>query len=70
VRFSQDSNIGSEANFSRWPGVYVHPGNFVHAADRPKDEEAWQRCRNSFRRLKARVRKKRAERTDPHGKRR
>lgn len=70
VRFSHDTSHHSEADFSLWPGVYVHPGQFKHASDKASEEEAWQRCRTRLKRLKARLRKKTDRQSQSHGKRR
>jgi hypothetical protein len=43
IRFSEGARLPPESDFSRWPGVYVHPGTFKHTADRPRDEEAWEK---------------------------
>jgi hypothetical protein len=70
VRFSHDTSLQSEADFTRWPGVYIHPGHFVHAADRPRDQEAWERARSRLKRLKTRVCKTKDGRSQSHGKHR
>ena len=72
VRFSNNVWTRLDPDVSRWPGVYVHPGKFLSAADRPKEPDAWMRYRDRFQRLKTHVREKRAQkaRTPLAGKRR
>jgi hypothetical protein len=69
VRFSDKASVSDriERDFSRWPGVYVHPGQFRHAADRPEDQDAWKRCRDRYRRWRDRRHNKRAERSHRPG---
>lgn len=68
VRFSESAHLPPESDFGKWPGIYVHPGTFKSAADRPRSPEAWQRYRHRFVRLRAQIRKRTTDR--PHVKRR
>lgn len=63
VRFASETPIRRDPDISRWPGVYVHPGEFKLATANVEDEgEAWIRYRNRYRRLQAHRRLPKAER--------
>jgi hypothetical protein len=64
VRFAEPA--GTPPHYSRWPDVYVHPGEFKSVLDRPRpdDLEAWERYRDRFRELPGRYRQRTRRRTD------
>lgn len=52
VRFAGEVSVQRKPDISRWPGVYVHPGEFKPAgSDNQEDGEAWMRYRDRLRRL-------------------
>jgi hypothetical protein len=57
IRFSERAHLPLEKDFARWPGVYVHPGEFKSVLDRPRpdDLETCERYLDRFRRLSIRV---------------
>lgn len=56
VRFSSSTRLPPAADLSHLPGVYVVPGKFKSAVDRPPDLEAWERLRDRTRKLQTRWR--------------
>lgn len=63
VRFASETTVPRNPDISRWPGVYIHPGDFRPATANVKDEgEAWIRYRNRYRRLQAHRHLPKAER--------
>lgn len=63
IRFSSNTRFPPQSDLSRLPGVYVVPGEFKAATDRPEELEAWERLRDRTRRLRTRLRKTRERRT-------
>lgn len=63
VRFASEVSFRRDPDISRWPGVYVHPGEFKPAASNVQDDgEAWIRYRDRYRRFRAHRRLPKAER--------
>jgi hypothetical protein len=67
VRFAEPAH--TPPDYSRWPDVYVHPGEFKSVLDRPRldDLEAWERYRDRFRKLPGRYIQRTRRRTDYKG---
>jgi uncharacterized protein (DUF885 family) len=69
IRFAESTHLPPESDFSQWPGVYVHPGTFKPASDRPRTPEACERYRDRLKRLKQlydqRARQRSQDRNDP-----
>lgn len=58
VRFASKISERRERDISRWPGVYVHPGEFKPAtANVEEGSEAWIRYRDRFRRARLRYKR-------------
>ncbi|KAF1930332.1 uncharacterized protein M421DRAFT_3408 [Didymella exigua CBS 183.55] len=63
VRFASEVSERRDIDISRWPGVYVHPGEFKPPTANVEDEgEAWIRFRDRYRRLQAHRHLPKAER--------
>ena len=69
IQFSDDAKGSTEPDFASWPRVYVHPGDFLHAADRPRELEAWERYRVRFKRWEARFYDQKRDEVELHGRR-
>jgi len=55
VRFASEYSQRRDSDISRWPGVYVHPGEFKPATSNVEEEgEAWIRYRDRYRRARLR----------------
>ena len=50
--YTESVREGSEPDFRRWSGVYVHPGDFKSSTDRPREPEAYERYWERFKRLR------------------
>lgn len=63
VRFASQVFERRDPDISRWPGVYIHPGEFKPVTANAEDEgEAWIRYRDRYRRLRAHRQLSKAER--------
>lgn len=63
VRFASEASVQQDPDINRWPGVYVHPGEFKPAtANVEEDGEVWVRYRDRYRRLQAHRHLPKAER--------
>ncbi|KAF3033579.1 hypothetical protein E8E12_004943 [Didymella heteroderae] len=63
VLFASEVYERQDPDIRRWPGVYVHPGEFKPAAANVEGEgETWIRYRDRYRRLRAHCRLPKAER--------
>lgn len=67
IRFASEASVRRDSDISRWPGVYIQPGEFKPAtANVQEDAETWIRYRNRYRRLQAHRRLPKAERKRRH----
>lgn len=71
VRFASEISQRRDPDISRWPGVYVHPGEFKPATANVEEEgEAWIRYRDRYRRAGLQYKRTRAHCRLPKAERR